>query len=135
MPVEKGREPMPTPIRIEVDEISLRGELNDSPCAEAVAAILPITATPSTWGDEFYFEIGLDHPEEEGACAEVQVGEIGYWPPGRAMAIFFGPTPASRDEKPVAASPVNRIGRILDDATVLRRHLSARAIRITREPG
>jgi len=123
---------MPTPIRIEVDELSLRGELNDTPCAQAVAGCLPIQTSPSTWGDEFYFDIGLNHPEEEGASAEVEVGEIGYWPPGSALAIFFGRTPASTGETPVAASPVNRIGRIVDDATLLRDHIDAKRIRIER---
>lgn len=123
---------MPTPIRIEVDDLSLRGELNDTPCAQAVAAHLPIETQPSTWGEEFYFDIGLDHPEEEGAAAEVEIGEIGYWPPGSAMAIFFGRTPASTGDTPVAASAVNRIGRIIDDATVLCDHLDARTIRITK---
>jgi hypothetical protein len=125
---------MPTPIRILVDqEVRLRAELNDTPCARAIAAALPIEASPNTWGEEFYFGIGLTHEEETGASEEVEVGEIGYWPPGRALAIFFGRTPASVGEKPVAASPVNRVGRILDDATILRGHLGARVIRITRE--
>ena len=123
---------MPTPIRIEVDDLSLKGELNDTPCAKAVAEHLPIEAQPSTWGEEFYFDIGLDHPEEAGAAAEVEIGEIGYWPPGSAMAIFFGRTPASTGDAPVAASAVNRIGKITDDATILRDRLDAKRIRITK---
>jgi len=121
---------MPTPIRIDIDDLRLRAELNDTACARAVAARLPIETHPDTWGEEFYFDIGLTHPEEAGAATEVEIGEIGYWPPGRALAIFFGRTPASSGDKPVAASAVNRIGRVLDDATVLRRHLGARLIRI-----
>ena len=123
---------MTTPIRIAVDDLTLRAELNDTPCAQAVAACLPIEVRPSTWGEEFYFDIGLDHPEEDGASAEVEIGEIGYWPPGSALAIFFGRTPASTGDMPVAASPVNRIGRIVDDARLLRDHLDAGMIRIDR---
>ena len=123
---------MPTPILIEIDNLTLRGELNDTACARAVAARLPIERAPETWGEEFYFDIGLSHPKEAGAATEVEIGEIGFWPPGRALAIFFGRTPASSGDKPVAASAVNRIGRILDDATLLRRHLGARLVRITR---
>jgi len=126
---------MPLPIQIEVDGIRLRAELNDTPCARAVAQRLPIEAEPDTWGDEFHFGIELSHPLEKGAAEEVEIGEIGYWPPGQAIAIFFGPTPASSGSTPVAASPVNRIGRILDDATSLRSIRGARSIRISRAEG
>jgi hypothetical protein len=126
---------MPTPIRIQVGGLALRAELNDTPCAKAVAARLPIEAHPQAWGEELYFDIGLDHPEEEGAATEVKIGEIGYWPPGCALAIFFGRTPASTGDHPIAASAVNRIGRILDDATILHGHLDAQNIRITQAEG
>lgn len=123
---------MPTPIRIEVGPLRLQGEFNDTPCARAIVALLPISAEPDTWGDEFFFPIGLDHPLEKGAAERVEAGEIGYWPPGRALAIFFGPTPASQGSEPVAASAVNRVGRILGDATVLRAHRNALRIRLVR---
>ncbi len=48
--------------------------------------------------------------------ANVAVGELGYWPVGKAFCIFFGPTPASSGTAPVAASPVNILGRIIGDA-------------------
>ena len=40
------------------------------------------------------------------------MGDVCYWPQGEALCIFFGPTPASTDEKPRAASPVTVVGRI-----------------------
>lgn len=60
-------------------------------------------------------------------------GEIGYWPPGKALAIFFGPTPMSRGSDPVPASAVNLVGKILGDATGLRREKGAGKIIITKE--
>jgi len=102
-------------ILIKVGQLSLRGELFDTPSGRAVAEILPIKARINLWGDEFYFEVPLDIPPDETSTADVQVGDIGYWPPGRALALFFGPTPMSIDEKPVPASEVNRAGRIIDD--------------------
>jgi len=51
---------------------------------------------------------------------EVEVGEIGYWPEGKAFCIFFGPTPISQAGKIIPASAVNIIGRIEGDPTVLR---------------
>ena len=41
-------------------------------------------------------------------------GDIGYWPVGKALCFFFGPTPASEDDRPRAASPVNIVGRVND---------------------
>ena len=37
----------------------------------------------------------------------VQLGDLGYWPPGAAFCIFFGPTPASRGDEIRPASAVN----------------------------
>jgi len=111
----KGR-CMPVPVMIKAGPIVLEGELFDSPTARAVFDVLPIETTFNVWGDEFYFEIPVDMPLDETATTEVKAGDIGYWPPGRAIAIFFGPTPLSTGPEPVPASAVNIIGRIKGDA-------------------
>jgi len=67
------------------------------------------------------------------ARADVEVGEFGYWPVGRAFCIFFGPTPASRGDKPRAASPVNPVGHLLDDPAPLRRVKNGNLIRLEAE--
>ena len=74
---------------------------------------------PNEWGDEYYFEIPVRVSLDGTATTKVKVGDIGYWPPGRAMAIFFGRTPMSSGSDPVPASAVNLVGKILDDATLL----------------
>jgi hypothetical protein len=66
------------------------------------------------------------------ATTKVKVGDIGYWPPGHALAIFFGPTPMSSGADPVPASEVNMVGRITDDATVLKNAKGKGKIRIER---
>lgn len=111
---------MPIAIMITAGEVQLRGELADTASARAVAEQLPIAAEPNVWGDEFYFSIPLKLATDATAATVVPVGTIGYWPPGSALAIFFGPTPMSTGPEPVAASAVNVVGRILDDATRLR---------------
>jgi hypothetical protein len=73
-----------------------------------------------TWGDEVYFGISAEMGLEPDTRAEMAVGELGYWPTGDAFCIFFGPTPASSGDTPVAASPVNILGRVLGDAIVFR---------------
>ncbi len=99
-------------INIIVDDVELQGELGDTDCAEKIENILPIESDFQTWGDEFYFPIGLKMDLDETAQREVEVGTIGYWPNGEALAIFFGPTPASTGEKPAAASEVNVVGKV-----------------------
>ena len=110
---------MGTRIMIETEGIGLEAELNETETAQAVAAKLPITGEVNRWGEEIYFEVPVDRKLEPGARAEVEVGELGYWPTGRAFCVFFGRTPASTDEKPRAASAVTIIGKCLDDARKL----------------
>ena len=109
---------------------TLTGELFDSPCAKAIADSLPVETRPEEWGDEFYFRIQVSMPLDETATTDVKVGDIGYWPPGNALAIFFGPTPMSSGSDPVPASEVNLVGRIHGDASVLRKSKGTVKIRI-----
>jgi hypothetical protein len=121
---------MPTKARIIMPNCELEAEFFDTPCAAAIVASLPIDARPDEWGDEFYFTVPVDMPLDETATEQVTAGDIGYWPPGNALAIFFGPTPLSTGKDPVPASAVNRVGRIVGDAGVLRSCKGARTIRI-----
>lgn len=121
---------MPTKIKITINDIVLDAELFDTPCAKAIVAVLPIETRPNEWGDEFYFEIPVKHGLDDMATTIVKVGDIGFWPPGNALAIFFGRTPMSTGLDPVPASEVNLVGRILGDATVLKKAKGAGKIRI-----
>ncbi len=108
-------------ITITAGAVAVEAELNDSPTAEMIWEALPITGRANIWGDEIYFEIPVQAEQAPDARADVEVGELGYWPVGSAFCIFFGPTPVSTDEKPRAASPVNIVGRVLGDATAFRK--------------
>ena len=119
-------------ITLTVHNLSLAAELNESPTAQKIWAALPIEGRANTWGDEIYFEIPVVAAQEPTARAEVAVGELGYWPVGRACCIFFGPTPASTDARPRAYSPVNLIGRVTGDATQLSVVKDGEPIRLTR---
>lgn len=107
---------MPKRIRITAGAVALSAELNDSPSADAIYAALPLDAAAQTWGEEIYFTIPVAARLDETAVAVVGVGDLGYWPTGRAFCIFFGPTPASRGDEIRPASAVNRVGRVLGDA-------------------
>lgn len=119
-------------ISIKAGDVSLAAELNDSPTAQKVWEALPIEGTANVWGDEIYLEIPVVAEQESDACEEVEVGELGYWPVGRAFCVFFGPTPASNDERPRAYSPVNILGCVSDDATRLRGVRQGAQVQITR---
>ena len=118
-------------MRITAGQVVAEGRLNDSRTATAIWNALPIDARAQTWGDEIYFDIGLD-ADAESPREVVEVGDLAYWPPGQAFCIFFGPTPASRGDEPRAASGVNLVGRVTGDATVFKRVQSGTAIRLER---
>ena len=107
-------------IKITAEGISVSAELIDTPTAKSIQGALPIEGSVNTWGDEIYFEIPLKLDLEPAARADVEVGELGYWPTGNAFCIFFGPTPMSTGDKPRAASAVNVFGRVLDDCEPLK---------------
>jgi hypothetical protein len=119
-------------IVITAGSVRAEGALNDSPTAQQVWEALPIEGRANVWGDEIYFEIPVSADQAPDARAEVQVGELGYWPVGRAFCIFYGPTPASRGDEPRAYSPVNILGEIVGDATEFRGVPAGTAVRIER---
>ncbi|MBA7483348.1 hypothetical protein ES707_18862 [subsurface metagenome] len=84
----------------------------------------------SRWGDEYYGDCGLDVKEEPQARTLMKVGELAVWPPGSALCIFFGPTPASTADAPVAASNVNPIGRVTSQLESLKELGSSIKVRV-----
>jgi hypothetical protein len=121
---------MPPRVKITVGNIALDAEFFDTPCAKAIIDALPIETIPNEWGDEFYLEIPVKMPLDGSATTKVAVGDIGYWPPGNALAFFFGPTPMSRGPEPVPASEVNLVGKITGNAALLKETKGATRIRI-----
>ncbi len=117
-------------VRIVVGDVKLEAELIDTECAKAVYDVLPIETAFNTWGDEFYFKIPVQRNLDETATSSVSIGDIGYWPPGSALAIFYGRTPASTADEPVPASEVNLVGRITGDARLLKKAAGASSIRL-----
>lgn len=107
-------------INIRAGNVEMQAELNDSPTTQKIWEALPIEGRANIWGDEIYFSIPVKASGEPGARADVEVGELGYWPPGNAFCIFYGPTPVSTGSQPRAASPVNILGRVIGDATRFR---------------
>ena len=107
-------------IKIGVGHVILDAELNDTPTAKQVADIIPYSTGFNTWGDEIYFSIPVESALDESAREEVEIGDIGYWPTGKAFCIFFGLTPMSTEGKIRPASAVNIIGKVMGDAKRLK---------------
>jgi hypothetical protein len=117
-------------IRITVGGVSLDAELKSTKTADQVYASLPIQAPINTWGEEFYFKIPGVTDYRETATTRVHIGDIAYWGAGQVLAIFFGRTPMSMGGDPVPADRVNVVGRIVGDATQLRRVMEASTIKL-----
>ena len=100
-------------INILTGQIDIKVQLNETKTAKEFFEILHISSKVNIWGDEIYFSIPLMADIENG-IEEVDIGTIAFWPPGSALCIFFGKTPASQGNKPQAASPVTIIGNIIN---------------------
>ena len=112
---------MPTEIVVVVDDMQLNGYLEDSPTGQALADALPIEGRAQLWGEEIYFPVPQVVADlDDTAAVVVNVGDLGYWPTGKAFCIFFGPTPASRGAEVRPASPVNPVGRVVGDARLFK---------------
>jgi len=119
-------------ILIQFEELTIQARLNESPTSNEIWKQLPIEGSVNTWGEEIYFEIPVDMPQESDAREQVEIGELGYWPVGQAFCVFFGPTPVSTDDQPRAYSPVNIIGEILEDHNQLKSIKNGDRIKIAR---
>jgi hypothetical protein len=105
--------------------------LHDTPTARAIQDALPIESTVHRWGDEVYCLTDVEAGQEPDARDLMAVGEIAYWPPQKGIALFFGPTPASTDDRPCAYSPCNVFGTFEVDAGFLRSVEDGETIRFT----
>ena len=118
-------------IQITAADILVVADIEDTPTAALLLESLPIQASANTWGDEIYFSILVD-VDAADPREVVEMGDLGYWPPGSAFCIFFGPTPASRGDEIRPASPVNVFGRVEGDPRVFKRVASGELVRLER---
>ena len=81
--------------KIIIKNMEILVELYPSKTAQKIWDNLPITSNCKTWGNEVYFHIPFDSKIEIDAKSEINLGEIVFWPEGKAIAIGFGKTPLS----------------------------------------
>ena len=106
-------------MKITMGQVALEVELLDTPTADKLFAALPFESMANTWGEEVYFSVPVSVDQEPNARDVMEPGDIAYWPPGSAIAIAFGRTPASRGDELRLASPCNVWGRALGDVKQL----------------
>lgn len=121
---------MLTKIKLIIGDLELLAELNDSPSAKNLISLLPFEFNMSRWGDEYYGDCGITEKLSPDARDVMEKGELAIWPAGRALCIFFGPTPVSIGNEPRAISPVNPIGRLLDSYEILKKFGSSIKVKI-----
>ena len=91
-------------------------ELDDSNSPNTVKKFvenLPFTVGLNLWGDEIYTEESPIQEKEENAKPLVELNDVAYWPTGKAICLFYGPTPIGKKGEIKPYSPVNVVGKIL----------------------
>ncbi|AGK60559.1 hypothetical protein Asulf_00538 [Archaeoglobus sulfaticallidus PM70-1] len=96
---------------VRVGDIVREIELLPTKTAEIIKNSLPIRGIVNRWGDEIYFHTDIEVSEEDNSKEVVELGDVAYWIPGKAICIFFGKTPIS-DDKIRPASAVNVFGKV-----------------------
>lgn len=92
-------------------------ELNDENSPKTVKSFLeklPFTLELNVWGDEIYTSSSPISIPEENSKSPVSLNDVAYWPTGKAICLFYGPTPIGKNGEITPASPVNIIGKIID---------------------
>ena len=99
-------------LRISAGSVQLEVVLKDTPTAKALLAVLPFESRAQTWGEEVYFTTPVSAKLEPDARQIVEPGTVCFWTEGDALALPWGRTPISTDERPKLASRCNVLGRI-----------------------
>lgn len=97
------------------NSISTVLELDDSFSPKTVSEFidkLPFTVDLNVCGDEIYTSESPISQPEENVKSPVNLNDVAYWPTGKAVCLFYGPTPLSSSGDIVPASPVNILGKI-----------------------
>jgi len=98
-----------------IDNIDI--ELDDSTSPNTVKKFveqLPFTVRMNLWGEEIYTDESPIKEKEENAKSVVELNDVAYWPTGKAICLFFGPTPIGNKDEIKPYSPVNVIGKIIN---------------------
>ena len=96
-------------IRVTLGDVTVTATLSDSRTSSLLRDALPFESSAQRWGDEVYFQAPVETGEEDPQ-PNVPDGAVAYWPPGKALCLFFGQQPYS---------PVNVVGLLEGDYAAL----------------
>jgi len=106
---------------LQAGKVSLTVDLLETPTAKALLAAVPFEARAQTWGEEVYFTTPISVRLEPDARQIVEPGTVCFWTEGDALALPYGRTPISTDERPKLASRCNVLGTLVGDPQALAR--------------
>ena len=117
-------------IRIAWNGGEVIANLRETSSVNQLVAVLPCEARANTWGEEVYFELPLKLALEADARQVVEPGTVCFWVEGSALALPFGPTPASKGNEPRLVTRCNVLGKIEGDPRELKKVGAGAAIRV-----
>ena len=119
-------------LRIEAGGVVLTVKLLETPTAKALVAALPFESRAQTWGEEVYFTTPVSAKLEPDARQIVEPGAVCFWTEGDALALPYGRTPISTDQRPKLASRCNVLGTLDGDAKALARIKAGEKITVSK---
>jgi hypothetical protein len=119
-------------LRIQAGKVLLAIELLDTPTARALLEAAPFEGRAQTWGEEVYFATPVSAKLEPDARQIVEPGTVCFWTEGDALALPFGRTPLSSDERPKLASRCNVVGNLVGDPKILSHIKAGEKITVSR---
>jgi uncharacterized protein len=117
---------------LQAGKVSLTLELRETPTSKAVYAAAPFEARAQTWGEEIYFSTPVSAQLEADARQVVEPGTVCFWTEGDALALPWGRTPISTDERPKLASRCNVMGTLVGDPKALGRIKAGERITVSK---
>ncbi len=108
-------------IKITTGDIVAQARLKDTPTAAAIFEAIPFEGVTEKWQNEIYFSVPVQAELEDDARSVLKPGELGFWPEGRTLCIFFGATgDTENDETRNNASAVNVFASLVGDWDIMR---------------
>ena len=86
-------------ISVQISHNSVTIELDDKDSPNTVNEFLqklPFTVGINLWGEEIYTDKSPISQNEENAKDLLDLNDVAYWPTGKAICLFYGPTPIGK---------------------------------------